>query len=173
MASFSAVTIKIDDDISEVLIEDLRTVPRAFKKLYRKRIDDLAQKTLQELRRTPAKVKYPIQWRSEKQRRAFFATNGFGAGIPTQRTGKLQDGWKVLDESDFRQGLFTIFNDATTRNYFTGAIVYYEEYITGISQQPFHRNTGWIRSQDVLAEAMVSAETIIIDTWAEVNGVDK
>jgi len=32
-------------------------------------------------------ITYPVQWDSEKQRRAFFSTNGFGRGIPTKRTG--------------------------------------------------------------------------------------
>jgi hypothetical protein len=31
-------------------------------------------------------VTYPINWDSEKQKRAYFATDGFGAGIPYQRT---------------------------------------------------------------------------------------
>lgn len=173
MASFTAVSIVVDDDIAEVLVNDLKTVPRKFKALYRKRIDTLAKKTLQQLQRTPPKVKRPIEWTSRKQQRAYFASRGFGKGIPTIRTGKLQDGWKVINESDFTEGLFTVYNDSTVRDYFTGAIVYYEEFVTGVSQQRFHRNTGWIRSQDILADAMVSAETIIIDTWAEVNGVDK
>lgn len=38
-------------------------------------------------------VSYPIKWDSEKQRRAFFATNGFGKGIPYKRTG--QTVWTV------------------------------------------------------------------------------
>lgn len=38
---------------------------------------------------------YPIQWDSERQRRAFFATNGFGGGIPHQRTGAYEDSWKI------------------------------------------------------------------------------
>lgn len=37
----------------------------------------------------------PVQWDSERQRRAFFATNGFGGGIPTVRTGEYQAGWKI------------------------------------------------------------------------------
>ena len=32
-------------------------------------------------------VQYPIRWDSAKQRAAFFATNGFGNGIPYERTG--------------------------------------------------------------------------------------
>lgn len=40
-------------------------------------------------------VRYPINWDSERQRRAFFATNGFGRGIPYQRTNAYRFGWKV------------------------------------------------------------------------------
>jgi hypothetical protein len=38
-------------------------------------------------------VTYPVQWDSEKQRRAFFATNGFGNGIPYQRKGTYESSW--------------------------------------------------------------------------------
>lgn len=37
-------------------------------------------------------VRYPIQWDSERQKRAFFATNGFGAGIPYGRTHAMRTG---------------------------------------------------------------------------------
>jgi len=39
---------------------------------------------------------YPIQWDSVKQRRAFFATNGFGRGIPTKRTDRYVREWQVI-----------------------------------------------------------------------------
>ena len=39
---------------------------------------------------------YPINWDSERQRRAFFATNGFGGGIPYKRKGRYEAGWKAL-----------------------------------------------------------------------------
>lgn len=37
-------------------------------------------------------VRYPIDWDSERQRRAFFATNGFGKGIPYRRTHAMRLG---------------------------------------------------------------------------------
>jgi hypothetical protein len=37
-------------------------------------------------------VRYPIQWDTERQRRAYFATNGFGAGIPYKRTHAMRLG---------------------------------------------------------------------------------
>lgn len=40
-------------------------------------------------------VRYPIDWDSERQKRAFFATNGFGAGIPYRRTHAMRLGIKL------------------------------------------------------------------------------
>jgi hypothetical protein len=40
-------------------------------------------------------VRYPIDWDSERQRRAFFATNGFGRGIPYKRTDRYRYGWTL------------------------------------------------------------------------------
>jgi len=37
----------------------------------------------------------PQSWDSEIQKRAFFATNGFGKGIPYQRMGGYISGWTV------------------------------------------------------------------------------
>lgn len=42
------------------------------------------------------KVTYPIHWASRKQQQAFFASNGFGGGIPYKRTGGYARGWKVI-----------------------------------------------------------------------------
>ena len=38
---------------------------------------------------------YPINWDSEKQRRAYFATDGFGGGIPYTRTGRYENAWNL------------------------------------------------------------------------------
>lgn len=165
-----AITITVDSDIAELVIADLKSAPRKFRKLYRERLSALSKDTLRKLQAPAPAVRYPIQWKSEKQRRAFFATRGFGKGIPTKRTGKLQAGWKVIANVDYREGLFTVYNDATTRDYFTGQLIFYEQYVTGEKQQPFHRNTGYIRSQDILSDALIEAETVLIDTWFFVNG---
>jgi len=57
-----------------------------------------------------------------------------------------------------------------TRDYFTGELVFYEKFVSGVEMQPFHKNTGYISSQSILAEALVEAEEIMIDTWFFVNG---
>ena len=38
-------------------------------------------------------VTYPIIWDSPRQQAAFFATDGFGKGIPTGRSGQHVGGW--------------------------------------------------------------------------------
>lgn len=45
---------------------------------------------------SPPRPTYPINWDSERQRRAFFASGGFGGGIPTRRTGRHQRAWRVV-----------------------------------------------------------------------------
>jgi len=37
----------------------------------------------------------PVQWDSPKQQAAYFASNGFGKGIPYHRTGDYERGWSV------------------------------------------------------------------------------
>lgn len=43
-----------------------------------------------------SKPTYPIQWDSDRQRKAYFASNGFGGGIPTRRGREYIKGWQVI-----------------------------------------------------------------------------
>jgi hypothetical protein len=62
------------------------------------------------------KPSYPIRWDSEKQRRAYFATDGFGGGIPYRRTGEYEQGWKLeaLDNG------YRLSNDSKAAQYVGG-----------------------------------------------------
>ena len=62
----------------------------------RKRMYDAAVAIRHEMKQPGAKPEYPIQWDSVKQRKAFFATDGFGRGIPTKRSGETAKGWQVI-----------------------------------------------------------------------------
>jgi hypothetical protein len=50
------------------------------------------QKAMQQPGTSPT---HPIKWDSERQRRAFFATNGFGGGIPHVRDGSYENSFKI------------------------------------------------------------------------------
>ena len=79
--------------------------------LVRKGLEDLAAETpkvgrqtiydeLWEARKVLAapvpKVSYPVNWDSEKQMLAYFASNGFGKGIPYAPTGASSRAWKLI-----------------------------------------------------------------------------
>lgn len=106
---------------------------------------------LDELKTTPGAVKYPIMWTSEKQRRAFFATDGFGRGIPTQRSNKMVNAW-VLDTSA-RKGRFTLKLTNTTgySQFVVGKIDFRSRNAAIAPMQGFHRNTGWLPVVDTIS----------------------
>lgn len=108
----------------------------------------------------PGPVKYPIQWTSEKQRRAFFATDGFGKGIPTKRRGKLGKSWVMTSEHIFGGVELLVANKAPYAQYVIGKP-------PGIApMQGFHRNTGWLPvegQQEPFAQKVLGeAQTIIL-----------
>jgi hypothetical protein len=62
----------------------------------------------------------PVHWDSEKQRRAYFATDGFGAGIPYKRTGEYERGWQVKQTGTGTAREFTISNKTVWSKYVGG-----------------------------------------------------
>ena len=59
----------------------------------------------------PATPGAPFEWSSEKQRRAFFATDGFGRGIPTIRTFELARSGKFAVVKKFKSLYITYTNN--------------------------------------------------------------
>lgn len=54
-----------------------------------------AQRIAKRMRTPGSPSVSPVAWDSEKQRRKFFATDGFGGGIPTVRTDAIPDAWEA------------------------------------------------------------------------------
>lgn len=78
----------------------------------------------------------PYQWQSEKQRRAYFASNGFGKGIPYNRSYDLRAGWTYIEKGVNTQ----IVND-----------VPYAGFVMGDEgQQVGHRADGWRKIADII-----------------------
>ena len=81
----------------------------------------------------------PYRWQSDKQRRAYFATNGFGGGIPYQRTDELSEGWEY---KPLNNGYgYRIDNK-----------VPYATYVQGESQQIGHKADRWRQVGKILAD---------------------
>jgi len=81
----------------------------------------------------------PYRWQSDKQRRAFFATKGFGRGIPSKRNGELSRGWQASADP-YRK---TLFNR-----------VPYAKYVMADAQQTGHRVDGWRKIGKVITDNM-------------------
>jgi hypothetical protein len=105
----------------------------------------------------PARVQHgkdnPYQWQSEKQRRAYFATNGFGGGIPSKRTYELREGWGYKPTNyGYRM---EIYNSSD-----------HSQYVNGDQQQRGHAADKWRRTAAIIttniAGAMRAAEQAVV-----------
>lgn len=101
------------------------------------------------LAKAPERVQHdagnPYQWQSEKQRRAFFATDGFGGGIPYKRTGNLSAGW-VYSSTDSNWTSVKIEN-----------IESYSGFVMGDQQQRGHAADKWRKFADVISTNLTGA----------------
>lgn len=91
---------------------------------------------------------------TERQRRAFFASNGFGGGIPGTRCHAIAEGWQYKVDALDNGGAFTVFND-----------VPYVGFVEGFEQQPFLAAIGWLYAPPILADFSEEAEDVAIQTW--------
>lgn len=80
----------------DTLSELARVYPQLPQRIGQTVLDRYQSKLLDELRYTPPVFKGKRTWTSERQRRAFFASNGFGKGIPYKRTGRMNRSWEVF-----------------------------------------------------------------------------
>ena len=79
------ITSRVSDD--RRVLQSGRRLGDYFARLSDRRVREAVEGAREELSIPAPEPTYPIQWDSERQRRAFFATDGFGRGIPTERTG--------------------------------------------------------------------------------------
>lgn len=85
--------IKLESNIREVVAK-LNRIPDTLVRVGTRTLGSATAEIVRIMRRPGLPVRYPIQWDTEKQRRAFFATGGFGNGIPYERTGATQQAWE-------------------------------------------------------------------------------
>ncbi len=85
------VSVKGAELVKRRLQDFARDVPRIAKST----IYDAYRDALAKLRKPGKRVSYPVRWDSKRQQRAYFATGGFGHGIPYRRTGRYGDSWKL------------------------------------------------------------------------------
>lgn len=154
----SEVELTVPADVFDAIGEQAMRTPNLMATAVKRTVRARRRIILRRLRDEPGQPKYPIRWASARQRRAFFATNGFGRGIPTVRTGKLLRGWQVDSTINTRGGSITARND-----------VPYMQFVQGENQQPMHIDTGWVYAPKVLVEEEEHLEEALIETWYTIS----
>jgi hypothetical protein len=102
----------------------------------------------------------PYKWQSENQRRAFFATDGFGGGIPTVRTGKIAGGWKYA-EKDSNYTTSTVYNDVPEARWVQGEDI-----------QRGHIADGWRTWMEVVKTNLAGAKRhaqVAVKAWLQAH----
>lgn len=94
------VQLTIKPHNAEIVRKGLQDLAAEVPKIGREQIFRALQRARSRLRANVRRPGYPIRWDSEKQKRAFFATDGFGRGIPSRRSGRYIKGWTLIPLSN-------------------------------------------------------------------------
>jgi hypothetical protein len=99
---------------------------------------DASLKQAKDFYKTPAnKPRYPLRWKSDKQRIAVIIRLKEEGNLPYKRTGQIDKAWSI----SVKPKEITIANNK--RDNRTGVFV--APFVIGAFQQPFHKDTGWTK----------------------------
>lgn len=147
-----------DNDVLDAIADALPKAPILMQVAMALKVRELDATVISKLRVEPPKPNYPLRWKSKKQRAAFFATNGFGKGIPYRRTGEMSKRWETVFVASPSGGDIFVQNNSP-----------YVDYVQGLNQQPFHIDTGWVYAPPIIAEADIVVTDMLIETWYGVS----
>jgi hypothetical protein len=101
---------------AEVVRQGLQDLAADIPKIGRLGIYRTAQRIIKRMKQPGAAIGYPVNWDSDRQRIAFFASDGFGSGVPAGRSGTYQESWHAtqLDNG------YSIENDSPEALYIGG-----------------------------------------------------
>lgn len=100
----------------------------------------LAEGYVQRETQAPSSPRRPINWTTPRQRKAYFLSQGFGNGMPYDRSGDVESGWfmDVTKAKQRQEYSFTIGNDVPYATFVYGGFTPAED-----RQQIFHWISRW------------------------------
>lgn len=150
--------ITVPTDVLDAIRDTAQKSPKLMQTAYERSTRRLRKQILDTLREEPGKPKYPIRWKSERQRRYVLAKLREEGNLPYDRTGALLKAWDVRVENDGTGGIMVVENTSPNA-----------AYVVGDDAQPYHLDTGWVQGADVVSEFRPIAEDVLIDTWYTVS----
>jgi len=88
------VTLRIRSNIP-IVRQGFERLRKAVPEIGRMRLFSAAKELVRRMSIPGRAPTYPIRWDTAKQRRSFFASKGFGHGVPAVRTDRYISGWSV------------------------------------------------------------------------------
>lgn len=109
-------------------------------------LSDIEEDFLRELQEEPGPTGTPqrkIEWTTRLQQMAYWASNGFGGGIPSRRTGKLAAAWKIIGKLVGNEWVILVLNPARAARFVYGTLAISNIARAARFRQKFHAITGW------------------------------
>lgn len=152
-----SVTVDTQAVIAQLNAATTRAVraPAIMATMHKRSMGRLTQRYLTVLKAEPPLAKAGVtKLMTPRQRRAFFATQGFGGGIPHIRTHALSQGWQAQVTALNSGGEVSLFNEVPGINY-----------VEGYDQQPFLAAVGWLYAPPILERFSNEADAITRANW--------
>jgi hypothetical protein len=132
---------KPDEATLQLYEESIREAPGVTATLTRRRYSKVRSKYLPMFRQEPDAPKYPLRWKSKKQRNYVMAMLTEEDNLPYARTHSLSQAWEMDISTRQDGGSITVYNDNPAA-----------DYVQGDYAQPFHLDTGWPQAAPIFVE---------------------
>jgi hypothetical protein len=150
-AEYSTRTFR--DKLAQLKL-NIQNMPTQFDNAMKGKEGQFANQALRQLTIVPGAPVRPIRWKSQRQKRAYFASKGFGKGIPSRRTYAVLKGWKVTYKRDGDGGSVSLINTEP-----------HMRFVQGDDAQPFHLDTGWVQRKDVVDDFVREVNGQVTAVW--------
>ena len=145
---------EVPTDVFDAIFEQAQRLPVLVKKGLPRVTRPIDNRMLGELTAEPPIWKGRRDWQTAKQKRAYFATDGFGHGIPYRRTGGLAHAWKVKTIFTADGGEIVASNDNPA-----------VDYVQGDRAQRMHLASGWPQAAPIYTKYLPIYEDALIEFW--------
>lgn len=148
--------VSINAALNQVIRNFEQMRGRFQRSMQQRQGDRLAARALAALKTVPGDPIEPAKKMTDRQRKAFFASDGFGRGIPARRGSPpaVTAGWGAEFIATEDGGIVALTNT-----------VPHMKYVQGDRAQPFHLDTGWVQLDDVREDAFREMEGVAVQEW--------
>lgn len=151
-------TMTLEGDALFALQDAIRVAPKTMRKfVYNTVRTHLLNTTVAELRRPTPPPSYPLVWRNPAQRRAVIKKLRAENNLPYQRTGELEQGWKVEVNANQADTLLRIYNNTP-----------YVNQVMGIAPEREPMFPQWGVYPLIVLDGLEWAEKAIVGEWERI-----